>query len=227
MMVGDSDDLPVPDLLIESSGNPLAVRHRHQERHARAGSFPVCVVQFRLSFHQRAAQFRRRNISEAFNIPCMEIFFAPYKSLFCSFPAVARRNGTLEGRVVSAAALQNDLPEQRFLFHHCTLEFHTDTTGGLSEQRHPLRVTAERRNVAPYPTQGGCLVHQPVISAAALLRDQPGMAEKAHHSQTVIHRHQHDAPPGVFGAVKLHLVTAAVGKGAAVDPHRNGKPFFR
>src|SRR4051794_35501400 len=77
------------------------------------------------------------------------------------------------------------------------------TPGGFTENGDIAGVTAEHRDVALDPLEGGDLVHEGIVAEWAIgtfLR-QCRVGEKAEAAQAVVDGHHYDTLPGQLGAV--------------------------
>src|SRR4029450_9425552 len=86
----------------------------------------------------------------------------------------------------------------------------------------PMRVTAKRGNVRPYPFQRELLIHQPVIGVEMTFGVQRRMREEAKNAEAIIHRyHDHIA---AFQECGGYVECAAQDRQpAAVNPYHHGE----
>ena len=102
---------------------------------------------------------------------------------------------------------------------------HRDAARRLPEDRHPVGIAAEGRDVPLHPLQAGDEVQEAVVAGSLVrrLRGQLGMREEAERPHAVVDAHEHDPLAREVLAVVDRAGGGAEGEPAAVDPdeHRD------
>src|SRR5205809_4609135 len=95
--------------------------------------------------------------------------------------------------------------------------------GGLAEDRHVLRITAELGDVAVHPAKRGLLVHEPVVARGVItgFGGQRWMGEKSEYPEAIVDR---DDDHALLDEPRRVVVVALSDcQPPAVDPAHDGK----
>ncbi len=89
-----------------------------------------------------------------------------------------------------------------------------ESAGGLTEDRHPSRVSAERLDVVTHPLERELLIEEPVIPDGAVLalRAQFVGGEEALRAEAVVDVHDDHTVVGEFVTDVVRLLSRAVVK---------------
>ena len=119
-------------------------------------------------------------------------------------------------------ALHNALIEQSLSRGHRHQRQDLRTTAGLPEQRHVVRIAAERFDIVPNPLQRIHDVQQTHIARSCVFLTVCGQIQMAEHIETMVHRnHHHVLAFAQIRAVVVAFVGGPRGEAAAVQPHHN------
>ena len=123
---------------------------------------------------------------------------------------------------VHATALHDGAPEEPGRARRAHQRRDAEATGRFPEDRHVVRVPAERRDVVPHPGQGSQLVAEAPVPHRAVWARQAAVTEEPEGSQPVVERHDHDVTPAHEASTPVEEDRAAARREpASVDPHHD------
>ncbi len=113
--------------------------------------------------------------------------------------AAGRINRHSRERTAAVSRLGNSAMKQAAGLWRHHQGVHGQTTRGLAEDRHIVRVTAKSGDIARQPLQRGYLVHEAVVGQAAIigiLCRQRRMSKNPEPTEAIVDRHQRHPAPG-------------------------------
>ena len=113
--------------------------------------------------------------------------------------------------------LENRAAEKSLRFGRSQKTRDVRRAGGLSEDRHALRVAPEGRDVVPHPFEPEDHVAKAVVGVAVF------ELQEAVDVDAVVDRDEHDSVLGEGRSVKARIVVVAARRSASGDPHHDGR----
>jgi len=137
-----------------------------------------------------------------------------------------RRTGPLSERSSPRPTFNDRALEQSPRQWRRDEDTHAHTTGGFTKDRDATGITAEARNVSPYPCQRRDLIHDAVIARGERsgFRGERRMGEEAERTQPIVQRNDDSTFCGQHGTI-VPVFTAEPGKEpTSMDPHHYRAP---